>query len=91
MKDGGDQSVPLIKSVKKKSPTVASSTRPSNSRNCSPETTRSLKQGCVMSLRLCNVYMDSVVGKVNARVLGKWLLFADNIARVADLVLQTAE
>ena len=32
-----------------------------------------LRQGCVMSPWLFNVYMDSVVREVNARVLGKGL------------------
>ena len=58
-----------------------------------------LRQGCVMSPWLFNVYMDGVVRKVNVRVLGKGLqllsanggrfeinqlLFADDTARVAD-------
>ena len=30
-----------------------------------------LRQGCVMSPWLFNVYIDGVVGEVNARVLGK--------------------
>ena len=57
------------------------------------------KQGCVMSLRLFNVYMDGVVREVNAGVLMKGmellignggglekilLLFADDPALVAD-------
>ena len=59
-----------------------------------------LRQGCVMSLWLFNVYMDGVVREVNVRVLGKGLellsanggrfeinqlLFADDTALVADL------
>ena len=32
-----------------------------------------LKEGCVMSLFLFNVYMDGVVREVNDRVLGKTL------------------
>ena len=32
-----------------------------------------LRQGCVMSPWLFNVYMDGVVRKVNVRVLGKGL------------------
>ena len=32
-----------------------------------------LRQGCVMSSWLCNVYMDGVVREVNVRVLGKLL------------------
>ena len=32
-----------------------------------------LRQGCVMSPWLLNVYMDGVVREVNVRVLGKWL------------------
>ena len=58
-----------------------------------------LRQGCVMSPWLFNVYMDGVVREVNVRVLGKrcellsanggkfginQLLFADDTARVAD-------
>ena len=58
-----------------------------------------LRQGCVMSPWLFNVYMDGVVREVNVRVLGKgfellsanggWfeinqLLFADGTALVAD-------
>ena len=58
-----------------------------------------LRQGCVMSPWLFNVYMDSVVREVNVRVLGKGLellsanggrfeinqrLFADDTALVAD-------
>ena len=58
-----------------------------------------LKQGCVMSPWLFNVYMDGVVREVNVRVLGKGLellsanggrfeinqlLFADDTALVAD-------
>ena len=58
-----------------------------------------LRQGCVMSPCLFNVYMDGVVREVNVRVLGKWLellganggrfelnqlLFADDTALVAD-------
>ena len=58
-----------------------------------------LRQGCVMSLWLFNVYMDGVVREVNVRALGKGLellsanagrfelnqlLFADNTALVAD-------
>ena len=58
-----------------------------------------LRQGCVMSPWLFNVYMDGVVGEVNVRVLGKelellsanggrfkisQLLFADDTALVAD-------
>ena len=58
-----------------------------------------LRQGCVMSPWLFNVYMDGVVREVNARVLGKGLeimsvnggrfeinqlLFADDTALVAD-------
>ena len=58
-----------------------------------------LRQGCVMSPWLFNVYMDCVMREVNARVLGKWLellsvnddrfeinqmLFADDTALVAD-------
>ena len=58
-----------------------------------------LRQGCVMSPWLCNVYMDGVVCEVNVRVLGKeleslsandgrfeinQLLFADDTALVAD-------
>ena len=58
-----------------------------------------LRQGCVMSPWLFDVYMDGVVQKVNVRVLGKWLellsanggrfeinqlLFADDTALVAD-------
>ena len=58
-----------------------------------------LRQGCVMSPWLFNVYMYGVVGQVNVRVLGKGLellrangwrfeinqmLFADDIALVAD-------
>ena len=58
-----------------------------------------LRQGCVMSAWLFNVYMDGVVPEVNVRVLGKWLkllsangdrfeinqlLFADDTALVAD-------
>ena len=57
-----------------------------------------LRQGCVMSLWLFNVYMDVVVREVNVRVLEKWLellsanggrfeinqlLFADDTALVA--------
>ena len=57
------------------------------------------RQGCVMSPRLFNLYMDGVVREVNARVLGRglkvvdgndneWelsqLLFADDIVVVAD-------
>ena len=59
-----------------------------------------LRQGCVMSPWLFNVYMDGVVLEVNVRVLGKGLellsanggrfeinqlLFADDTALVADL------
>ena len=58
-----------------------------------------LRQGCVMSPWLFNVYMDGVVREVNVRVLGKGLellnanggrfeinqlLFADDTAIVAD-------
>ena len=58
-----------------------------------------LRQGCVMSPWLFNVYTDGVVGEVNVRVLGKGLellskngtrfeinqlLFADDTALVAD-------
>ena len=58
-----------------------------------------LRQDCVMSPWLFNVYMDSVVREVNVRVLGKGLellsrnggrfeinqlLFADDTALVAD-------
>ena len=58
-----------------------------------------LRQGCVMSPRLFNVYMDGVVREVNVRVLEKGpellsadfgrfkinqLLFADHAALVAD-------
>ena len=58
-----------------------------------------LRQGCVMSPWLFNVYMDGVVREVNVRVLekglellsanGDWfelnqLLFADDTALVAD-------
>ena len=58
-----------------------------------------LRQGCVMSPWLFNVFMDGVVREVNARVLGKGLellsvndgkfeinqlLFADDTALVAD-------
>ena len=58
-----------------------------------------LRQGCVMSPWLFNVYIDGVVGEVNVRVLGKrlellsanggrfeinQLLFADDTALVAD-------
>ena len=58
-----------------------------------------LRQGCVMSPWLFNVYMDDVVRGVNVRVLGKWLelvsanrgrfeinqlLFSDDTALVAD-------
>ena len=58
-----------------------------------------LRQGCVMSPWLFNVYMDGVVREVNVRVLGKRLellsanggrfeinqqLFADDTALVAD-------
>ena len=58
-----------------------------------------LRQGCVMSPWLFNVYMDGVVREVNARVFGKvlellsvndgrfeinQLLFADDTALVAD-------
>ena len=59
-----------------------------------------LRQGCVMSPWLFNMYMDGVVREVNARVLGNgcelWkgneriilsqLLFADDTALVADSV-----
>ena len=59
-----------------------------------------LRQGCVMSSWLFNVYFDGVVLEVNVRVLGKrlellsanvgmfeinQLLFADDTALVADL------
>ena len=58
-----------------------------------------LRQGCVLSPWLFNVYMDGVVGEVNVRMLGKGLellrandgrfeinqlLFADDTALVAD-------
>ena len=58
-----------------------------------------LRQGCVMSPWLCNVYMDGWVREVNVRVLGKvlellsanggrfeitQLLFTDDTALVAD-------
>ena len=58
-----------------------------------------LRQGCVMSRLLFNVYMDGVVREVNVRLLGKWLellstnggrfetnqlLFADDTALVAN-------
>ena len=58
-----------------------------------------LRQGCVMSPWLFNVYMDVVVQEVNVRVFGKGLerlstnggrfeinqlLFADDTALVAD-------
>ena len=58
-----------------------------------------LRHGCLMSPWLFTVYMDGVVGEVNARVLGKGLellsvnggrfeinqlLFADDTALVAD-------
>ena len=58
-----------------------------------------LRQSCVMSLWLFNVYMDDVAREVNVRVLGKGLellsanggrfeinqlLFADDTALVAD-------
>ena len=57
-----------------------------------------LRQGCVMSPWLFNLYMDGVVREVNARILGgglslenagrewslKQLLFADDTALVAD-------
>ena len=58
-----------------------------------------LRQGCVISPWLFNVYMDGVVREVNVRVLGKGLellsandgrfernqlLFADDKALVAD-------
>ena len=58
-----------------------------------------LRQGCVMSPWLFNVYMDGVVLEVNVRVLGKGLellsvngsrfeinllLFADDTLLVAD-------
>ena len=58
-----------------------------------------LRQGCVLSPWLFNVYMDGVVREVNVRVLGKGLellsanggrfeinqlLFADDAALVAD-------
>ena len=60
---------------------------------------RGLRQGCVMSPWLFNIYMDCAVRQVNARVLGKrlellsanggrfkinHLLFADNTALVVD-------
>ena len=32
-----------------------------------------LRQGCVMSPWLCNVYIDGVVQEVNVRMLGKGL------------------
>ena len=37
-----------------------------------------LRQGCVMSPWLFNVYMDGVVREVNARVLGKVVLLSVN-------------
>ena len=58
-----------------------------------------LRQGCVMSPWLCNVYMDCVVREVNVRVFGKglqllsvnvgWfevnqLLFSDDTALLDD-------
>ena len=58
-----------------------------------------LRQGCVLSPWLFNVYMDGVVREMNDRVLWKWLellrvnggrfeinqlLFADDTALVAD-------
>ena len=58
-----------------------------------------LRQGCVMSPWLFNIYMDGVVQEVSVRVLGKGLellsanscrfginqlLFADDTALVAD-------
>ena len=58
-----------------------------------------LKQGCVMSPWLFNLYMDGVVRELNVRVLGKGfkllsangvrfeinqLLFVDDTALVAD-------
>ena len=58
-----------------------------------------LRQGCVMSPSMFNVYMDGVVREVNVRALGKGLellrvnggrfdvnqlLFADDTAVVAD-------
>ena len=58
-----------------------------------------LRQGCVMSPWLFNVYMDGVVREVTVRALKKWLkllstnggrfeinqlLFADDTAQVAD-------
>ena len=63
-----------------------------------------LRQGCVMSPWLFNMYMDGVVREVNARVLGNgcelWngnerlrlnqLLFADDAALVADSVEKLA-
>ena len=58
-----------------------------------------LRQGCVMSPWLFNVYVDGVVRELNVGVLGKWLeflsanggrfeinqlLFADDTVLVAD-------
>ena len=66
--------------------------------NFTPQST-SLRQGCVMSPWLFNLYIDGVVREVNARVLGRrlklvdgndneWelnqLLFADDTVVVAD-------
>ena len=36
-----------------------------------------LRQGCVMSLWLFNLYIDGVVREVNARVLGRELKLVD--------------
>ena len=42
-----------------------------------------LRQGCVMSLRLCDVYMDDVVQVVNVMMLRKGLeLLSTNGGRV---------
>ena len=34
------------------------------------DVTVSLRQGCVMSIWLFNVYMDGVIREINARVVG---------------------
>ncbi len=42
--------------------------------SCWSEVNVGLRQGCVMSLWLFNVYMDGVVREVNTRVQGKSLV-----------------
>ena len=54
------------------------------------DVTVSLRQGCVMSIWLFNVYMDGDIREVNVRILGRGLLLKDQGAndwRVNQLLL----